>query len=238
MYTVCTVCTRFCIFPLWNATRVYMCYPAPFSCGCLSVIHLLLLILRDVADRQRTQRETPPHVWQASAARVARRTDAGRVHRGRPRYALPGRTPLPCPPHSRSHARSETRANTPPASTTLNSAQLHSTPPPTTPRRTTLHHTTRTQPHAPHITHILFTHTEQWQGGYCCRNKLGNTWASCPPTPPIPHFFNVVRNGRISITRRLLLSCQINIEMHGWRGLPGFLNIFRQPTERMDSSST
>ena len=128
--------------------------------------------------------------------------------------------------------------HTSPASTTLNSAQLHSTPPPTTPRRTTLHHTTRTQPHAPHITHILFTHTEQWQGGYCCRNKLGNIRASCPPTPPIPHFFNVVRNGRISITRRLLLSCQINIEVHGWRGLPVFLNIFRQPTERMDSSST
>ena len=128
--------------------------------------------------------------------------------------------------------------HTSPASTTLNSAQLHSTPPPTTPRRTTLHHTTRTQPHAPHITHILFTHTEQWQGGYCCRNKLGNTWASCPPTPPIPHFFNVVRSGRISITRRLLLPCQINIEMHGGRGLPVFLNIVRQPTERMDSSST
>ena len=124
MYSLYT----FLYFSLWNATRVYMCYPAPFSCGCLSVIHLLLLILRDVADRQRTQRETPPHVWQASAARVARRTDAEGFYRGRPRYARPGRTPLPCPPHSRSHARSETRANTPPASTTLNSAQLHSTP--------------------------------------------------------------------------------------------------------------
>ena len=106
---------------------MYMCYPAPFSSGCFSVIYLLLL--RDIADRQRTQRETPPRVWQASAARVARRTDAGRIYRGRPRYALPGRTPLPCPPHSRSHARSESRANTPllppQHSTQLNSTPLH-----------------------------------------------------------------------------------------------------------------
>ena len=140
----------FLYFSLWNATRVYMCYPAPFSCGCLSVIHLLLLILRDVADRQRTQRETPPHVWQASAARVARRTDAGWIYRSRPRYALPGRTPLPCPLHSRSHARSESRA-TAPLLPPHHSTQLNSTPPhpTTTPRRTTLHHTTRTQPHAP-----------------------------------------------------------------------------------------
>ena len=120
--------------------------------------------------------------------------------------------------------------------TQLSSTPLHSTPHYTAPHDAPPHHshtTTRTT----HHTHTLHPHRTM-AGGYCCRNKLGNTWASCPPTPPIPHFFNVVRNGQISITRRLLLSCQINIEVHGWRGLPVFLNIFRQPTERMDSSST